>query len=178
MIEGKNIYLRMLEEEDLGLVMMWRNQPHIRKYFFDKSLLSMSGQKMWHERYVADSARQIFIAVEKESKDPAGMIGLYDIDKHNHKAELGSTMVGNKNMQGKGLATEMVELLLDYAFADLNMNRIYAYVLDYNQASIRVKEKCGFIREGTLKEDHYANGKFCNVHLYGITRSRWLSLKS
>jgi RimJ/RimL family protein N-acetyltransferase len=173
MLDGRSIELRCLEFEDLPQVVKWRNQRDIRKFFFEKALISISGQKAWFERYLEDRARAIFIAVSKKSGKPVGMIGLYNIDLMNHKAEIGSTMVGDPFMWGKGIAVEMVELLLRYAFEDLSLNRIYAYAIDFNLGSIRVKEKCGFQLEGTLNQDHYVNGKFHDVKLFGITRERW-----
>jgi RimJ/RimL family protein N-acetyltransferase len=173
MLEGKTIELRCLELEHLDRIVEWRNHRDIRKSFFNKALISISGQKAWFDRYLVDPDRAIFIAVSKQSGKPVGMIGLYHIDQMNHKAEIGSTMVGDPSMWGRGIAVEMVELLIRYGFEDLNLNRIYAYAIDFNLGSIRVKEKCGFLHEGTLKQDHYANGKFYDVKLLGITRGDW-----
>jgi UDP-4-amino-4,6-dideoxy-N-acetyl-beta-L-altrosamine N-acetyltransferase len=173
MISGKTIELRCLEHDDLSRIVEWRNQKEIRKFFFDKSLISMSSQKKWFERYLEDPSKEIFIAVSKQTTKPIGMIGLYQIDPNNHKAEIGSTMVGDPSMWGKGTAAEMIGLVLEYAFEDLNLNRIYAYAVDYNKGSVRVKEKCGFQLEGTLRQDHYANGRFHDVQLLGITREFW-----
>ena len=173
MLEGTSVNMRGLEEKDLAHLLKWRNQKEVRRFFFHKSLLTMSRQQKWFESYVTDTSREIFIAETKEDGKPIGMIGLYDIDHKNHKAELGSTMVGERSMQGKGIATQMINLLLDYAFADLNMNRVYAYVVDYNKPSIRAKKKCGFTHEGILRQDHYSDGAFHDVHLFGITRMDW-----
>jgi ribosomal-protein-alanine N-acetyltransferase len=173
MIEGKTIELRCIEHEDLPQIAEWRNQKEIRKYFFNKSLISMSAQEKWFERYLEDPSKEIFTAVSKQTAKPVGMIGLYEIDANNHKAEIGSTMVGDPAMWGKGIAAEMIGLVLKYAFEDLNLNRIYAYAVEYNAGSVRVKEKCGFQVEGTLRQDHYANGRFYDVQLLGITREDW-----
>lgn len=173
MISGKTIELRCLEHDDLSRIVEWRNQKEIRRFFFNKSLISISSQKKWFERYLEDPSKEIFIAVSKQADKPIGMIGLYQIDSNDHKAEIGSTMVGDPSMWGKGMAAEMIGLVLEYAFVDLNLNRIYAYAVDYNIGSVRVKEKCGFQLEGTLRQDHYANGRFYDVQILGITRGDW-----
>lgn len=173
MLHGPSIVLRCLEEYDLPLIARWRNQKDVRRYFFDKSLLPISGQKKWFERYLDDRSREIFVAVHKEQNMPVGMIGLYRIDNKNRKAEIGSTMIGERTMRGKGAAAEMMRLLLDYAFADLGLNRLYAYAIDYNTASVKLKLHCGFQREGILHQDHYADGRFYDVYLLAITRDDW-----
>jgi RimJ/RimL family protein N-acetyltransferase len=175
MLEGTRIALRPLEESDLPMVTRWRNRKDIRRYFFDKSLLSLSGQKAWFESYLTHSDRKIFIAVLLETGEPVGMIGLYRIDVNNRKAEIGSTIVGDPRLWGKGIAREMIRLLLDHAFTDLNLNRIYAYAMTHNQGSIRSKLKCGFLQEGLLRQDHYMDGRFVDVLLFGITRQDWES---
>jgi len=172
-IEGKTIALRCLEQDDLPLVAQWRNQQEIRRSFFHKALIPLSGQRKWYERYLDKGTDQIFVAVTVPDGRPVGMIGLYRIDPLNHKAELGSTIVGDRSQWGKGLGSEMISLLLDYAFTDLNLNRVYAYAIDYNQASVKAKLKCGFTIEGTMREDHYTNGRYHDVYLLGITRADW-----
>jgi RimJ/RimL family protein N-acetyltransferase len=172
-IQGQKISLRCLETEDLPLIMQWRNQQHVRRYFFQKALLSKADQLKWYERYLGDSEREIFIAESHEHGTPIGMIGLYQIDLLNRKAEIGSTIVGDRSMWGKGIAKEMLELLLEYSFVDLGMNRLYSYAIAENIGSIRAKQKCGFQLEGTLRQDHYANGTYHDVVLLSILRKEW-----
>jgi RimJ/RimL family protein N-acetyltransferase len=170
MLIGDRIMMTPLEVEDLPHIVEWRNQSEVRRQFFHKSLLSYSGQSEWYRKYLADGQQQIFLARKKVDQQPIGMIGLYDIDIANHKAEIGSTIVGNRDMWGKGFGAEMIRLLLGYAFTDLNMNRIYAYAVNYNQGSVKVKEKCGFRIEGILREAHYCEGSYHDVVLMGIVR--------
>ncbi|MDF2645375.1 MAG: acetyltransferase, family [Paenibacillus sp.] len=178
MLEGQRISLRCLEVEDLPLIAAWRNQSEIRRSFFNKALLAASGQKKWFERIIEDRSKQFFVGVSKDSNLPFGMISLVDIDLANQKAEIGTTIVGDQSMWGKGIASEMIALLLEYAFVDLGLNRVYAYAIDYNKGSIRVKEKGGFQMEGVLRQHHYSNGSFHDVMIMGITRQEWLTKKA
>jgi UDP-4-amino-4,6-dideoxy-N-acetyl-beta-L-altrosamine N-acetyltransferase len=173
MMTGRRIDLRCLEESDLKVVTEWRNQPEIRRSFFTMSLLSYSGQKRWFDQYLQDGSREIFIALSKEAQKPIGMIGIYQIDHRNHHAEIGSTLVGDPAMWGKGIGTEMISMMLDYAFTDLGLHRIYAYALASNTGSIRAKQKCGFQVEGILREAFYGQGSFQDIILVGITRGDW-----
>lgn len=171
MLTGATIALRPLEEEDLPYIVQWRNQERVRRSFFHKGFISHAGQKLWFDRYLKDPTQEIMIAVSLDQGKPVGMIGLYHIDHRNHKAEVGMTIVGDPAVWGRGIGTEMLELLKEYAFRDLNLNRLYAYAIDTNQASVRMKLKCGFQLEGTLRGDHYDNGVYHDVYLLAITRS-------
>lgn len=176
MIQGNQIDLRPLEEQDLHTVAEWRNQREVRRSFFTSSLIAYSGQKKWFEHYMQDHTKEIFVAINKETDTPVGMISLYNINYRDHNAEIGSTIVGDSSMWGKGIGTEMISMMLDYAFTDLGLNRVYAYALDFNKGSIRAKQKCGFLIEGTLRQSSYKEGRFCDTILLGITRTDWNKL--
>lgn len=176
MIQGRQINLRPLEEQDLHIIAEWRNQKEVRRSFFTSSLISHSGQKKWFDNYLKDQTKEIFVAVNKETDAPVGMISLYHINYRDHNAEIGSTIVGDSSMWGKGIGTEMIRMMLDYAFTDLGLNRVYAYALDFNTGSIRAKEKCGFKIEGTLRQSSYKEGRFYDAIFLGITRTDWNKL--
>ena len=71
---------------------------------------------------------------------------------------------------GRGYATEAARAVLDWAFATLDLNRVQAETDTRNAGSIRVLEKLGFVREGTLREDCVVNGDVSDSHVYGLLR--------
>jgi RimJ/RimL family protein N-acetyltransferase len=82
---------------------------------------------------------------------PAGGIGLRPQSGEGHGvAECGYWL--GRPFWGRGLATEALCLLLPYAFAERRLRRLEAYVFATNPVSARVLEKCGFVREGVLRE--------------------------
>ncbi len=74
---------------------------------------------------------------------------------------------------GHGYATEAVSVLLEWAFNTLDLNRVQAETDTRNHASVRVLEKLGFVREGTLREDCVVNGDVSDSHVYGLLRREW-----
>jgi len=97
-------------------------------------------------------------AIEYDN-DFAGMIGLFpQSDVYEFNAELGY-WIGEKYW-GKGIGTRAVELLCNYCFSETEIQRIFAGVFDYNQASMRVLEKNGFMKEGISKRAVFKDGKF------------------
>lgn len=61
---------------------------------------------------------------------------------------------------GKGLGTEVTQLVLRYAFQELRLHRVDLRVLEYNQRAIRCYEKCGFVEEGREREGALIEGKY------------------
>lgn len=173
MLMGERIVLRPLEVDDLSTVARWRNDPRIRTAFLNKMVVPISGQKRWYDHVLADRSKQYFVSEMRDGNKPVGLISLVDIDFMNRKAELGTTIVGDQSMWGKGLASEMIGLLLHYAFLDLSLNKIYAYAIETNIGSIRAKEKSGFKIEGLLREHHMYEGRCIDVFIFGLTRDDW-----
>jgi ribosomal-protein-alanine N-acetyltransferase len=83
-----------------------------------------------------------------------------------HSAEIGYWL--GKSYWNQGYATNAVKQMLSFAFNNLELKRIQAYVLDGNNASIRVLEKCGFKFEGYLRKSHTQGDKYVNSSLYAI----------
>ena len=62
-------------------------------------------------------------------------------------------------------------MLINYAFQDLGLLRLYLFVLEDNTPAMRVYEKCGFIVEGKLRRHAFKEGKFKDVLVMGICAS-------
>jgi len=69
---------------------------------------------------------------------------------------------------GKGLATEAVRLMTDYAFDRFDFERLQATVLEWNPASCRVLEKAGFVREARHRRSIIKDGQVIDSWVYGL----------
>ncbi|MBK9933032.1 MAG: GNAT family N-acetyltransferase [Cytophagaceae bacterium] len=98
-----------------------------------------------------------------------GVMGLViQKDVHRFSAEIGYWI--GEEFWGKGIGTKAINLMVDYGFNELSLNRIYSGVFEYNQPSMRILEKCGFVKEGILKKAVYKNGKFWDEHRYALLK--------
>lgn len=59
----------------------------------------------------------------------------------------------------KGIMTTAVNLITEFGFKELGLARIHTGVYEYNPASQRVLEKCGFVKEGTFRKSVFKNGQ-------------------
>ncbi len=83
----------------------------------------------------------------KKSSRHIGNITLHQISWKDRHAEIGILM-GDKKSRGKGYATEVIMLVADYAFNNLNLRKLYAGMVKGTEASKRAFEKVGFKIEG------------------------------
>jgi RimJ/RimL family protein N-acetyltransferase len=74
---------------------------------------------------------------------------------------------------GRGIATEALKHLLEFAFGDLRLHRIWATCLPENPASARVLEKVGMRKEGFLVKNLKIHGVWKSSSLYAILAEEW-----
>lgn len=70
----------------------------------------------------------------------------------------------------RGIMPRAVRLACDYAFRELAIIRIDTGVFDYNMASQRVLEKCGFVREGVFRKSVIKMGRICDEVRYALLK--------
>ncbi len=77
---------------------------------------------------------------------------------------------------GRGYTTQAVRALSAFGFQNFALRRLYALVFGWNQASARVLEKCGYLREGCMREAIIKEGQVTDMWHYGLPRRDWDSL--
>ncbi|HHP7233593.1 MAG TPA: GNAT family N-acetyltransferase [Desulfobacterales bacterium] len=123
---------------------------------------NLSDANIFLAKVMQREPRTVFaIATEVEA---IGSIGLMlGTDVHRFTAELGYWLA--EPFWNKGIMTEAVKILTDYAFEKFELYRIYAEPYATNMGSIRVLEKAGFVREGLLCASVFKDGKVLNQEL-------------
>lgn len=102
-----------------------------------------------------------------------GSCQLQNIHPIHRSAEL-QIRLGAVAERGQGYGTEATRLLLDFAFKDLNLHRVYLHVLATNQIAVRMYEKVGFVREGVLREAAHIDGRYLDLIMMGILREEYV----
>lgn len=156
--------LRALEEEDLPLLLEWRNDPKVLRFLDSYEPLSMYNHKRWFNQLQGDATRAYFGIMAEDGK-LAGVIWLKEIDWRVRKAEVGIYL---GRCRGRGLGKEALRTLVKYAFGTLNLNKLWATVFSYNTASQKLFEGIGFRREGLLRQETYREGCYHDVIRYGL----------
>ena len=82
--------------------------------------------------------------------------------------------IGERENWGKGYGTDMLNLLLRYAFTEVNLRRVTLTVFEYNPRAIRTYEKAGFRHEGRVRKALHKEGARWDILFMGILREEWL----
>ena len=82
--------------------------------------------------------------------------------------------IGERENWGKGYGTDMMNLLLRFAFTEVNLRRVTLAVFEYNPRAIRTYEKVGFRHEGRLRQFLNKEGRRWDMLFMGTLREEWL----
>ncbi len=103
------------------------------------------------------------------------MIGFLNLSGFNwtaREAWLG-VGIGEREYWGKGYGTDAVNILLRFAFQELNLNRVSLDVFEYNERAVRSYEKLGFQHEGRLRQLLNRFDRRWDLIYMGILRQEW-----
>lgn len=176
-LAGKRIYLRPLDKErDAALACQWINAEEMRQFIGHGAFpTTLEAERAWFDEKAEKFPQHVRLAIVlKKTHRLIGTTSLNDINWVDRSASTG-TLIGARRDRGQGYGSEAKELLLRHAFQTLGLNRAESKVLTYNQASLRYAEKCGYRREGVLRQAIYKDGQFHDVIVLSILRSEWLA---
>jgi RimJ/RimL family protein N-acetyltransferase len=166
MITGEKVRLVPFERRHLSDTRAWVNDPALARLLDRARPVSDLEHEEWFKTLHARSDSLYFAIETGADNKHVGNIWLWDVDTRHRRAEL-RILIGTSAHQGQGLGTEAIALLCDYAFARLNLHKVYAYVLSINERARRAFERAGFNLEGTLREDRWVDGEYADVYLLG-----------
>lgn len=175
-IHGERIMLREYKEEDLPHIQAWVNNPDITDMLSNIFMFPHTKnktEKFLNSMLESESVETCgFVIAYKDTEEYIGQIDLVRIDWKNRKALMG-IIVGRRENHNQGYGAEAINLLLQYGFHRLGLNKIELEVRAYNKKAIRCYEKCGFKTEGILREDFYIHGKFTDTLRMAILKKEW-----
>ncbi len=164
-VQHEDIILRELEEKDL---------PFLAEYANNKKV-SINVRDSFPSPYTLDDAKEFYEIIKEEipkttfaieyKGNYVGNIGMVvGTDIYRNSAEIGYFI--GEPFWNKGIVTQAVKLMVKFGFEQLGLARIYTGVFEYNKASQRVLEKCGFEKEAIFKKSITKKGKIYNEIRY------------
>jgi RimJ/RimL family protein N-acetyltransferase len=175
MLEGKLVRLRAIEPEDLDRNFEWVNDHDVTRHLVIRYPLSRDVERGFVEGRNANSFANTILAIETKEGVHIGNCGLHEVQPENRKASLG-IMIGDKQYWSNGYGTDAVTTLLRFGFGEMNLNRVWLHVFEFNERAIACYKKCGFVEEGRLRENHYGEGRYWDTVTMGILRSEYDAL--
>jgi [ribosomal protein S5]-alanine N-acetyltransferase len=151
-------------DPEVARLMIWG--PNTREATREFLTRALAAQLQWPRPNVG-------LAIELRSERRLiGSIELRISDEANRTADFGYVL--NRKYWGHGYMTEAARAVLNVAFNELQLHRVWATCHVRNRASLRVMEKLGMRREGLFLKNAMEKGEWRDTYLYAILAEEWL----
>lgn len=166
MLQTKRIRLRAVEPEDLDLMYLIENDQELWVFGNTTVPYSRYALRQFIEQTRSDIHQdgQLRLTVETIQGNAIGFIDLQNLDMKHLRAEVGVVLL--PEWQGKGYASEALNLLCVYASEHLNLHQLYAIVSSVNKRAIRLFEQIQFKPSGLLTEWLKQGSSFFDAIIY------------
>lgn len=158
MITLEHVLIRSIELADLDILTKWNFDTTINQFFPPKLPNSRIEQEEWFKQQVGPNKKKL-IAIDTQNNTPFALIGFINWDQLNRHCEIGIT-VGNRDYWGNRLVLPTFSAALRFGFENMNLQIIHLRVFESNVRAIAFFEKCGFRREGVLRNRIFKDGSY------------------
>lgn len=100
-----------------------------------------------------------------------GVIGMHRINWRNRSVELGYWIA--QEHQGRGIVSDGCRAVITHAFEELDLHRVQIRCATGNAKSCAIPRRLGFVHEGTAREAELVNGKYLDLHIFGMLSQDW-----
>ena len=176
--KGELVRLSAMNAEEAGkAIARWSRDSEFRRLIDSgvAQLPSAVGVQKWLEKELEEqSVNQYWFSIRKLDDDKLlGDIDLYVVDWSGRDAFVGLG-IGEREFWGKGYGTDVMKVILRYAFTEVNLKRVTLNVFEFNPRAIRSYEKVGFRHEGRMRQVLNKEGRRWDMPFMGILREEWM----
>ena len=175
LLETPHLLLREFEPDDWPAVLTYQSDPrYLRLYAWTER--TAADVRAFVEAFVASRAAEPRLTVQlaitlRDGGQLIGNCGIRLAEPGVRIGDLGYEL--SPEHWGRGYATEAARAMVDFAFSELQLHRVWAECVPENTASRRVLEKLGMRREGRLRQTRWYKGRWWDTLLYGILEDEW-----
>ena len=178
-MDGKLVRLRAYEKSDLDAVMKWITDEEVTD-FLGSGMLTYPLSSIAEEKFIEAAAKpsdteKTFVIEALAERKYIGAITFHAINWINRSAGIG-IVIGDKSFWGRGYGTDAMRVMMRLGFDKMNLHRLWLHVYDYNQRAIASYDKCGFKREGLLRQDRFYRGRYHDTIVMSILADEYRAL--
>ena len=168
-LQNDRILLREILDEDVDAMFVLRSDNEAMKYIDRpraKTIADAQEQVNKIKTGLITNDSIAWAITLKGHDEMIGNIGYWNMDKANYRSELGYMLQPKQHR--KGIMNEAIGLVIDYGFKKLKLHSICANVNPANEASKKILEKNGFVKEAYFRENYFYDGRFLDSLIYSL----------
>lgn len=166
-LQTEHLTLRTLCADDVPALKEWLTDPSVYLYWGANMGKNDKNPALLFEKESKPTKSFHWGIVHREDGKVIGELWIYLIE-NDRMAKVAYRL--NPEYHGHGYATEALGAAVDFCFTDTELKRLWTAVDVRNTASYRVLEKCGFTREGMIRQGKMGTS-WCDYYLYGLLKS-------
>lgn len=172
MIKGSCFHLRHVQKDDIPELIRLLNAPESKGDFLSlEMMLPGALEKKFEAESLSKELNETFLIVDHDGTILGRVFHFKTISYFNSR-EIGYGLF-DSGKRGKGIMTEAVQLLTDYLFKTLLINRLEIHMHVDNIASEKVAINCGYLKEGIARGASFSRGKHVDMAMYALLRHEW-----
>ncbi|MBX3456253.1 GNAT family protein [Ferrovibrio sp.] len=172
-LSGNKAALRALRHDDLVALGRWWDDAEVTHLLEMGARPSRDKELEAFWRLAAESDDNVVFAIcDPENGRLLGTCGLYAISWVCRRAQF-NILIGEKNAWDKGVGSDAARIILDYAFAKLNLESVQLGVNAENKRAIASYRKVGYVHEGTRRRFVYRNGRYYDIEVFSVLRDEY-----
>ena len=176
MLQGKLVGLRSISRADLPRQSEFNNSLEVELAGGGDPPTPQSLERLQaeYDAEVAKGGRDgPSFAIEADQKF-IGQCALFNFNQVARTCEIGIT-IGDKSYWGRGFGRDALRLLIDYAFTQRNVRKLWLHVHAENVRAQRAYAACGFTEEGRLRAHVWSDGRYDDLLIMGLLDEDWKS---
>ncbi|MEO7097443.1 MAG: GNAT family protein [Polyangiales bacterium] len=182
LLHGSLTTLRPIGKDDLKLLHKWLNDPDVMQYWDGRDHPATFDRVETRFRKSVEGvdrdAVRFMLDIEKDGEQlTIGMVQHGRIEPRARNTEVGM-LIGDAQYRDAGYGTDAMRTFLGYLFEQQGCQRVWCTLRAPNAQAARGVEKCGFVREGVLRQHDFLEGALVDVVVYGILASEWPAVKA
>lgn len=160
-----------MTEGDLPCFQKWLQDPEVRRWLAAVGdPPTLEDEYEWYES-TRSNPDNVMWSIDTLDGQLIGSVDLRLVPAAN-RAELGIA-IQDKAFWSQGYGTDAIRRVLKHAFKEMRLHRVELHVDEQNARGIRCYEKCGFVREGILREHHKVGRRYANTIQMSILAHEW-----
>ena len=174
---GSRIMLREYQSEDFASIRSWVNDAQVTRYLstrFWAPQTTVDTQEFLSRMMQSSHNAFNYVIADAQDGRYIGQLDMFRVDWRLRQGEIGMVIAGAED-RGRGYGTEALELLAEFAFNSLGLERIELEVHMENAVALRCYQKAGFTLEGVKRHAYYNDGRFADLGMMSILREDWLA---
>ena len=168
------VRLRPVAESDVDEILKWVNDKDIvgNLATFAGKPLTREEEVAWVRKVRTSNDERVFTVLRASDDRYLGQVGLHQIFWRSKVARAAAILSAREDM-GKGYGSAAIASLLDIAFGELALHKVWLMVFEKNERSRRTWQRLGFLEEGKLRDEYFHEDGWHNIIRMGMLAHEW-----